>query len=322
MPNGSSEAAAGLGLPQRVELVDVGPRDGLQTLSQTIPTEHKIELIEAIVDAGIRSVEAVSFAHPRVLPQLADAEAVMTGLRRREGVVYRGLVPNLRGAHRALGCGVDEMVCLVSCDDDLNLRNQGMDVEATLAQIEQTTELARAQARSVSVVIALAFFMLGKGPTPFERLRAICRRLAGFGVERLTLAASVGMADPRQVFETVCRLRAELPRVQFGLHLHNRNGMALANAFAGLLAGVSWLEGSILGVGGDAWFPADDVTVLGNVPMEDLVQMTELIGVETGVDLQRYLQASRLAESILGQRSASFLVRGGTRAMLASARWD
>lgn len=322
MPTASSEAPAGLRLPARVDLVDVGPRDGLQSLAQVLPTEQKIRLIEAIADAGITSVEAVSFAHPKVLPQVADAEAVMAGLRRRKGVVYRGLVPNVKGATRAVSCDVDEMVCLVSCDDDLNMRNQGMDVETTLRQIEQIAALARSHGMPISATIGLAFFTPGKGLMPFDRLLAICVRLAGMGIDRLSLAATAGMEDPKQIFETLSRIKSALPGVRFGLHLHNRNGMALANAFAGLLAGAVWLEGSILGIGGDAWFPGDDVDVLGNVPMEDLVHLTALIGVSTGVDLDRYLAASRMAEAILGRRSAAFVVRGGTRAALAAYKWD
>ncbi len=321
MPTASSERAAGLRLPARVDLVEVGPRDGLQSLPQVLPTEQKVRLIEAVVDAGVTTVEAVSFAHPRVLPQLADAEAVMAALRRRQGVVYRGLVPNVKGATRALGCGVDEMVCLVTCDDDLNVRNQGMDVETTLRQIEEIGALAHARGVRVSAVVGLAFFTPGKGLTPVGRLLGICRRLAGMGIERLSLAASSGMADPRQVAETVSRMRAELPGVRFGLHLHNRNGMALANAVAGMVAGAEWLEGSILGIGGDAWFPGD-LDVLGNAPMEDLVHLTALMGVSTGVDLDRYLEASRMAEALLGRRSASFVVRGGTRAALAAHQWE
>lgn len=312
---------AALELPRRVELVEVGPRDGLQSLPQVVPTEDKVRLIQAIVDAGVKTVEAVSFAHPKVLPQMADAEAVMARLPRRPGVVYRGLVPNVRGATRAVGCGVGEMICLVTCDDDLNVRNQGMDVETTLRQIEEIASIARAHNVPTSAVIGLAFFTPGKGLTPIDRLLAICRRLAGIGIDRQSLAASSGMADPRQVADTLVRLRAELPGVRFGLHLHNRNGMALANALAGMVAGAEWLEASILGIGGDAWFPGD-LDVLGNAPMEDLVNLTTSIGVDTGVDLERYLAASRTAEQLLGRKSAAFVVRGGTRAALTAHQWE
>jgi hydroxymethylglutaryl-CoA lyase len=173
----------------------------------------------------------------------------------------------------------------------------------------------------VSAVVGLAFFTPGKGLTPFDRLLDICRRLAGMGIDRQSLAASSGMADPRQVADSLSRLRAELPPVRFGLHLHNRNGMALANALAGMLAGAQWLEGSILGIGGDAWFPGD-LDVLGNAPMEDLVNLTTLMGVSTGVDLDRYLDASRMAQAMLGRKSAAFVVRGGTRAALTAHQWE
>jgi hydroxymethylglutaryl-CoA lyase len=141
------------------------------------------------------------------------------------------------------------------------------------------------------------------------------------GIDRQSLAASSGMADPRQVADTLARVRHDLPGVRFGLHLHNRNGMALANALAGMMAGAEWLEGSVLGIGGDAWFPGD-LDVLGNAPMEDLVNLTTLMGVSTGVDLDRYLDASRVAEAMLGRRSAAFVVRGGTRAALTAHRWE
>lgn len=306
-------------MPAAVGLVEVGPRDGLQSLPEVFSTEVKVELIEAIVDSGVRAIEAVSFAHPKVLPQLADAEQVMARLRKRAGVVYRGLVPNLKGAARAAACGVDEMVCLVSCDDEINLINQGMDVEATLRSIEDIAALADRQNVALSAVVALAFFIPGRGLTPYRQLFAVCKRLAGMGIRRLSLAASAGMADPKNVFAVVRRMRADLPEVSLGLHLHNRNGMALANAFAGMSAGAEWFEGSILGIGGDAWFPGE---LLGNAPMEDLVHMMQSMGVATGVDLEHYLAVARRAEVLLERSSVAFVMRGGTRDALARHRWS
>jgi hydroxymethylglutaryl-CoA lyase len=308
-------------LPSFIELVEVGPRDGLQSVSQIVSTDEKVQMIEAIVDCGFKTIEAVSFAHPKVLPQMADAEKVMSRIKRKPGVVYRGLVPNAYGAQRAAACGVDEMVALISCDEELNMKNQGMSIADNIKQIASLKQIANGNKTPVTAGIAAAFFTYGKGPTQKETVSKIVSHLIDNGINTFYLASSYGMADPNQVYNTISYLYDQFPDVQIGLHLHNRNGMALANAVAGMMAGVYWLEGSVLGLGGDLWFPGN-AEILGNVPMEDLINLTECMGIKTGLDLNKYLAASHSIEQILGRNSYSFVQRGGTRDELATKRWE
>jgi hydroxymethylglutaryl-CoA lyase len=308
-------------LPSSIELVEVGPRDGLQSLYQVLPTEDKVRMIEMLVDCGFRTIEAVSFAHPKVLPQMADAQEVMSRIKRKPGVVYRGLVPNAYGAQRAAACGVDEMVALISCDDELNLKNQGMTIAENIRQIESLKQIADDNDIRVIAGIAAAFFALGQGLTPTETVSNIVSRLKEFGINKFYVASSFGMADPKQVYTTVSHLYEKFPDVEIGLHLHNRNGMGLANAVAGMMAGVRWLEGAFLGIGGDAWIPGN-AEILGNIPMEDLINLSQCMGIDTGIDLGKYLEASSFIEKLIGKKSHSFVVRGGRREELTRMKWS
>lgn len=300
-----------LTLPAAVTVVEVGPRDGLQALPQVYPTELKIELIDRLADTGLRCIEAVSFVHPRVVPQLADAEQVMAGIRRRPGVVYRGLVPNRRGAERAAAAGVDEIVALLTVSETYCRKNQNMSVDENLAALADVYEVAAAAGIPVVTVVATAFFCPYEGLTPEERVLAVLRRAVDLGARRLVLATTTGMADPAHVHRLFRRVREAWPDVVLGVHLHNTNGMALANALAALDAGATLVEGAICGLGGGIRMPKDlDV---GNVPTEDLVHMLNLMGVATGVDLDRLLEVCAFAAERLGITPKSFVMRHGTR---------
>jgi hydroxymethylglutaryl-CoA lyase len=304
-----------------VRIVEVGLRDGLQSVPDPISTTDKVAVVENLIDAGVREIEVVSFAHPKVLPQLADAEEVMAHIPRVPGVRYRGLAPNIRGAQRAADTGLDELVALTCCDEKVSQINQGRGVEEVLAEIAPMAEVARTAGASLTVGIAMAFFATGRGPTPPDVPLSIARRVLGAGAQAVYLADTAGMADPAQVWRLVREAKTELAPAPVGVHLHTRNGMALANSLAALLAGADWIEGAFGGLGGDLWFPGP-IEVLGNTPTEDLVSMLEAMGVSTGIDLSRYLPVVKKVSHLTGRPALSHTVRGGTRADLAAVDWD
>lgn len=307
-------------LPARITLVEVGLRDGLQVVPEPLRTDDKIRLVELMLDAGVRHIEAVSFAHPKVLPQLADAAEVMARVPRDRGAVYRGLVPNLRGAQRAADTGLDEMVALTCADEAVTRINQNSTVDDVLAALPAIGEVARSAGSRFVVGVAMAFFAMGRGVVPSAERNRCVDAAVDAGADAVYLACSTGMEDPRQVWDGMSELRGRHPHLAVGVHLHARNGMALANAVAAMSAGASWLEGAFAGLGGDLWAPGP-AEVLGNAPMEDLVHLTDSLGVETGIDLDAYLEVARTAAALTGWAPTSAVLRGGTRRELAAHRW-
>lgn len=309
-----------LGLPERTRLVEVGLRDGLQAVPTPLATADKVAIVEALIEAGVREIEAVSFAHPAVLPQLADAEAVMAAVPRQEGITYRGLVPNLRGAQRAVDCGLDEWTLVIAADEETSLRNQRRTVTQMLDELTAVAALAAEHEVRLVVAVACAFFAPARGPVPRGEYLRVVDAAVDAGVEALYLACTTGQEHPLEVAQRLTEVRQRHTGLDLGVHLHNRNGFAAANALAALQVGVDWLEGSFCGLGGDMWFPGDP-SVLGNAPMEDLIHLCDSLGVETGISLERYLPiASRVVE-LTGVPSTSFVARGGSRDDLASASW-
>lgn len=309
-----------LDLPPSIRLVEVGLRDGLQSVEKPLPTEQKLELIESLIAAGVTEIEAVSFAHPAVLPQLADAEAVMRAVPRPPGVAYRGLAPNLRGAQRALESGVDDVVVVVSADEGVSIRNQRRSVEQMLRELDQIGEAVAASTSGLIVAVACAFFAPTRGEvTREERLRVVDAASAA-GARGVYLAGTTGQEHPAEFARGIAEVRHRHPELEIGVHLHNRNGFASANALVAMAAGADWIEAAFAGLGGDLWFPGDPL-VLGNAPMEDLIHLCAGLGVRTGIDLDRYRAVADRVVELTGRPSASFVSRGGTRDGLAAASW-
>lgn len=309
-----------LELPSDIRVVEVGLRDGLQAVPTPWRTEDKVAIIEGLIDAGVREIEAVSFAHPRVLPQLADAEEVMAAAPRVDGVRYRALVPNLRGAQRAVPCDLDEWVLVVPADEEVALRNQKRTTAQLIEELSHVAALAKENDVRLIVAVACAFFAPARGPLPEEEMLTVVDAAVEAGCPGVYLAATSGQEQPLEMARGITRVRQRHPGLEVGVHLHNRNGFAPANALLAMSAGASWLESSFAGLGGDMWFPGDP-TVLGNAPTEDLVHLCDAVGVETGIDLNAYLAVVHRAEELTGAPSTSFVTRGGTRAELASATW-
>lgn len=303
-----------------VLLTEVGPRDGLQSFGRWVSTDDKLRIIDVLVEAGFRSIEVTSFVRPDVVPHLADAEELMSRLRKRPAVDYRALVPNRRGAERAVAAGVDTLVALLTVSESYGRRNQNRSSAQLRDAVGEVLEVGQRTGTPVDVALAMSFFDPYEGEVPPERVEEAVDHLVHRGAESFYVATSVGMAHPRQVHDLCARLLQRWPDIDLGLHLHNTNGMALANALAAMDAGVRRLEGSICGIGGGIVMP-EGLAPVGNVPTEDLVQMLDLMGVETGLDFDRVAAASRRVAEILGIEHASFVGRGGTRAdVLRSGR--
>jgi len=300
--------------PERVTLVEVGPRDGLQSLPETYPLDVKVEMVETLARAGLEKIEVTAFVRPDVIPQLADAEELFARLTRFDGCVYRALVPNRRGVERAVAAGADELVGLISASETYNKKNQNMTIEENLEAVAGMAEIARRERVPLVMAIAIAMFCPYEGEIPESRVLELIERMRGEGVEEFCVATSVGLDGPRKVHSLCSQILDRWPGMTLGLHLHNTNGMALANALAGMDAGVGVFEGSICGIGGGIRMPYG-IPHYGNVSTEDLAHMFFELGVETGVDLPELFGAGRHVKELLGlEATFSHALQGGTKA--------
>ena len=294
-----------------VVVTEVGPRDGLQSFHKDVPTDDKVTMINRLLDAGFSSIEVTSFVRPDVIPQMADAEEVMSRIDRRDGVDYRALVPNRRGAERAVAAGVDTLVSLLTVTESYSRKNQNRGVDELIAGVSSVLEYGREVDVPVEVAAGMAFFDPYEGDTPPERVEWVFEQLVDAGAEKLYVATSVGMGNPAAVHELCTRLLTRWPQIELGIHLHNTNGMALANAVAAMDAGVRRFEGAICGIGGGIVMPHG--MSVGNVPSEDLVHMFSEMGVKTGLDVDEVVACSKDVAAILGIDPLSHAARGGRK---------
>lgn len=308
-------------IPSTAKLVDVGLRDGLQAVTTFVSTDDKLAILDGLLASGFTTLEITSFAHPRVLPQFADAEQVIAGAPRPPGVTYKALVPNLKGALRAIETDIDEIVMVVPIDEETARRNQNASPEQLLSTLVEVAGHAHAAGKKVTAALATAFFATCRGPVGIDELENAVRRVVDADVDSLYLAGTSGMETPAEFERGVRRSKAIASHLPVGVHLHNRNGFGPVNALASLGAGADWIEASFGGLGGDLWFPGDN-SVLGNAPMEDVINLLHSFGVSTGIDLDRYLDLVRFAEKATGIGSYSFVARGGTREEVARAQWS
>jgi hydroxymethylglutaryl-CoA lyase len=292
-------------LPQSVQIVEVGPRDGLQNESVLVPTETKVALIERAIAAGARRIEATSFVHPDLVPQMADAEAVMAAVPRRDDVSYIGLVLNRRGLERAIAAGVDELHVAVWASDTFGRRNQGQDVADGLRVWDEIAPLAHAAGVPISVSIAAAFGCPFEGEVPADRVVEIARRLAEAGPAEIGLGDTVGVGVPTQVTDLVGGIR-EFVDIPLRCHFHNTRNTGYANAAAAVAAGVTALDASVGGLGGCPFAPA----ATGNIATEDLTYLLERMGVSTGMSLQANADTG-LWLGEMGLRAVAQLGRAG-----------
>lgn len=294
-------------LPNAIEVNEVGPRDGLQAEDEFIPTGRKVEIIDALSRTGVAAIQVTSVVHPKAVPQLADAEEVMALIERVPGVRYTVLVPNLRGAERAVPMNADGWELMLSVTDSHSRSNANRSTDEALKGMEPVVALARENGVEVTGSMATALGCPFEGRVPFERVLYVAEAYRAMGVSHVSVADTVGVADPRLVFETISGLRERLPDVRFGLHLHNTRGMALANVLAALQAGVTEFDSSVGGLGGCPFAPG----ATGNVSTEDLVHMLALMGVRSGVDLDAMLAVAREVRKVVGHPLESAVARAG-----------
>lgn len=291
-----------------VELVEVGPRDGLQNEARILPTETKIELVRRLVGAGARRIEAVSFAHPRLVPAMADAEAVMEGVPRVAGVSYAGLVLNRRGLQRALSSGVDEVNVVVCASETFSRRNQNMSTAEAMAAASDVIAEARARGLFATLTVATAFGCPFEGEVPVERVVALAWEGAVAGADEVALADTIGVGTPAQVRDLTRQIRAaavDAPGLRF--HFHNTRNTGFANAYAALIEDVRVLDSSAGGIGGCPFAPA----ATGNIATDDLAYMLERMGLDTGLDLTQLTAVSTFLTDQLGHEVPALLPRAG-----------
>ena len=291
----------------RIEIVEVGPRDGLQNEKVQFSTENKVALIERLIAAGARRIEAVSFVNPKRVPQMADAEAVMAAVPRRADVKYIGLVMNARGFERALACGVDEVNCVVVASDTFNRRNQGVGTDDSIKTLGEIAAAARGANMPLSVVVAAAFGCPFEGEMPIGRLVDVLGKIAEHAPREVALADTIGVGAPNEVTERFAAVKRLMPEAVLRAHFHNTRNTGLANAYSAVAAGVTALDASVGGMGGCPFAPA----ATGNIPTEDLCYMLERMGVDTGLSVPALIEVSRWLEAQLGRGVPALLGRAG-----------
>ena len=302
-----------LTFPDKVTVVEVGPRDGLQSLGRWIDTEIKIAMIDRLSDAGFPVIEATSFASPSYVPMLTDAEEVIARIKRRPGTVYRALVPNKRGALRAVETDIDEILGLMTVSESYLVKNQNMTLDQVIAAGGDCFRVADEAGRDFIMALGMSLYCPYEGVIAPEQTLSCVAKLHDLGVRRFYLAASTGMEEPRQVNTLFRMAHDRFPDCEFGFHVHEKRGWAAANLMAALDAGVTMVEGSICGIGGGIAFP-DGYGAVGNLPTEDIVSFLESMGVACDLDTDEAVAAAR---DIAAMTDIPLL--GRASALLASA---
>jgi len=306
-----------LNLPEKVTVVDVAARDGLQSFGRWVDTDVKIAIVDRLSDAGFPVIEVTGFTHPRAVPNLQDAELVMAGIRRRPGTVYRALVPNARGAERAVKSEAppDQILGLIVASDTYLAKNQNMTTDQAVQEAIAAFRIANAAGRSFVMAIAGAFWDMYDGLTPRSKVMGLVERFHDAGIRSLYLAGSLGMEDPVHVNQLFTAVKTQWPQLELGFHVHNMAGLATANILAALDGGATFLEGSICGIGGGIALPGS-VRSTGNLSSEDIVYLLNESGIDTGIDLDEAISASRDISKLLNIEPVGHVAHCGSRGEL------
>jgi hydroxymethylglutaryl-CoA lyase len=301
--------------PSKVMVTEVGPRDGFQIEHDFIPTETKIALINELIAAGVPRVEFSSFVSPRAVPQLADAALVLAGIDRSRGTELIALVPNAKGAARAVEAGADALCVFVSASESHNRKNVNRTVEESLAGFEEVMQIANRAGTPVHGAIATAFGCPFEGDVPVGQVGRIAQRFRELGMVGVSLGDTTGMATPPLVIERCRHLTKHVPELPITLHFHNTRGIGLVNVMAGLDEGVDSYESSFAGLGGCPFAPG----ATGNICTEDLVNLLNELGIETGIDLDRLCGVARRVEEVIGRPLPGQVMKAGPRLTLRAA---
>jgi hydroxymethylglutaryl-CoA lyase len=293
--------------PKHVTICEVGTRDGFQIEPDFIPTELKVEVVNRLSVAGVPRIEVTSFVHPKVVPALRDAEEVMARMTRRPGTVYAALVPNDKGAVRAVDAGADELHTVVSASESHNLANVNMTIAESLEKLRAVAAVAERAGKPVIAGISTAFGCPFEGTVPLRRVEDLVARLLEMGARGVSLADTTGVANPLQVTRVLEHLMPKFPGIEWTLHTHDTRAMAIANIIAAMECGVTHFDASIGGLGGCPFAPGAS----GNVCTEDLVHCLHAMEIETGIDLAKLIETSRRVQEIVGRTLPGQIVKAG-----------
>jgi len=302
-------------LPDKVTVVEVGPRDGFQNEKQFIPTNKKVEIINALARSGLKHIQVSSVVHPKAVPQLADADEVMAQIERLPGVSYRLLAPNLKGVQRALPLKPGKINLMMSVSESHNRSNANRSIEESLKEFETLVPMILENGIAVSGGMACTFGCPFEGKVPLRQIERVADRYISMGIKSIGIADTVGFANPKQVYDTVVHLLDKYPDVQWLAHFHNHRDLALANILAAMQAGLAEFDSAIGGLGGCPYAP----NAAGNIATEDLVNMLTELEIETGVDLDALLKAADLVRRTIPHPLNSALLKSGRPWVLAEA---
>ena len=300
------------GARQRIYMQEVATRDGFQIEAAFVPTEQKVALVDALSACGLAKIEVTAFVSPHAIPALRDADAVLRSIKRTPGVVYSALVPNVRGAERAIDAGADEMNLVMSATETHNLANLRMTREQSFKALAAVIGLARESAVPVNVSLSCSFGCPMEGDVPETDVLEWAGRFVELGADGISLCDTTGMAYPTQVARLTHQFLERWPGTALTLHFHNTRGMGLANILAGIDAGAQRFDAAIGGLGGCPYAPG----ATGNVCTEEIVHALELMGYDTGVDLQKLIAAARRLPPLVGHDIPSQIVKAGERLTL------
>jgi hydroxymethylglutaryl-CoA lyase len=290
-----------------VEIVDVSPRDGLQSQPVLLDTSAKLELIQRLVDSGIRRMEAVSFVNPKRVPQMADAELVVKGLPQQDGLTFIGLVLNMRGYERAVATGIDEINCVVVASETFSMRNQGASLDQTMQNVTNICKQAETTNIAKGVTVAAAFGCPFEGEIPQGQVINLVERLADIGYKEIALADTIGVASPSDVSRLLTGINRLNLDIKLRCHFHNTRNTAVANTYVAIQEGVRSFDASCGGVGGCPFAPA----ATGNVATEDLLYMIHRMGMRTNIDIDKVIETAKWLEGPLQASVPSMLSKAG-----------
>lgn len=299
--------------PRSVRVREVGPRDGIQSERADISTQDKIAFIDALAHTGLRYIEAVSFVSPKAVPQMADARAVWDGIDRNPDVFYSALVPNRRGAEAAVDAGVDGVQVFIAVSDGYNKRNVGKTTDESFVDVGDVVDVCGTAGVPVEATLSCAFGDPYEGDVDPLRVVDASQRLLDTGIGTISYGDTTGMGTPTRVAAVIEAVREKLPDVTINMHLHDTRGTGLANALVALQLGIDYFDASVGGMGGSPF--ASGAT--GNIATEDLVHMLHDMGIETGIDLGKLLDAARVAQGFVSGELPSKVLRNGPRWRLA-----
>lgn len=301
-----------LNLPDKITVVDVAARDGIQSFKRAVDTDTKVAIVDRLSQTGLPVIEVTGFAHPRVIPNLADAEQVCERFTKRPGIVYRGLVPNARGAERGIKTNLDELLGLITCSAAYQKKNQNMTLDQGVEEAIKTFRVADDAGRRWVMALGMSMWCAYEGRIPEDRVLDMVATFHNAGMRRFYLAGSLGMEDPRQVSELFSRVLDRHADIELGFHVHNLAGTGMANVLAAIDAGASFVEGAICGIGGGIAMPKTIASV-GNLATEDIVHMLNEMNIATGIETAEIAAASRDVATLLDISPGSHTAHIGTR---------